>query len=114
MKKQILFSIIAILMMSMTVLAHAPKKIILTFDKATNTLKADMIHKVKDINSHYISKVTIYVNGDEVQVATFEKQAEILNEESDFILENIKSGDEIKLVAKCNKFGKKAAKIVVE
>lgn len=114
MKKQILFSIIAILMMSMTIMAHAPKKIILTFDKATSTLTADMIHKVKDINSHYISEVTIYVNGEKVKVATFKKQTEILNEVSDFKLEDIKSGDEIKLVAKCNKFGKKASKIVVE
>lgn len=114
MKKQILFSIIAILMISMTVMAHAPKKIILTFDKATSTLTADMIHKVKDVNSHYISDVTIYVNGEEVKVTTFQKQAEILNEEADFKLDGIKAGDEIKLVAKCNKFGKKAAKIVVE
>lgn len=114
MKKQILFSMIAILMISMTVMAHAPKKIILTFDKASSTLTADMVHKVKDVNAHYISEVTIYVNGEEVKVATFEKQSEILNELAEFKLENIKEGDEIKLVAKCNKFGKKAAKIMVE
>lgn len=114
MKKQILFLIISFLVLSMGSYAHAPKKIVISFDKTTSILSADIIHKVKDVNSHYISDITIYVNGNEVETATFEKQMEILNEKAEYKLEGIKAGDEIKLVAKCNKFGKKSAKITIE
>lgn len=114
MNKRILFSLLIMVVISLSSMAHAPKKIILKFNTETNTLSADIIHKVKDISSHYISDVIIYVNDVEVKKASFEKQAEKENEEAEYLLENIKVGDEIKLVAKCNKFGKKSAKLVVE
>lgn len=114
MKKQLLLLFIAIFAFGMSVMAHAPKKIILTFDKATNTLKADIQHKVKDVEDHFISDIIIYVNDKEVKTSTYEKQSEKLNEVFEIQLENVKSGDEIKLKAKCNKFGSKSSKIKVE
>lgn len=114
MRKQILFSVIAIFLFSVGVMAHAPKKITLTFDKATKTLKADILHKVKDVDGHYISDIIIYVNDQEVKTSTYEKQSEKLNEVVEFQLEDVKEGDVIKLKAKCNKFGSKSSKIKVE
>lgn len=114
MRKQLLFSIIAIFVFSLSVMAHAPKKITLTFDKASKTLKADILHKVKDVGDHYISDITIYVNGEEIKTSTYEKQSEKLNEIVEFQLEDVKEGDVIKLKAKCNKFGSKSSKITVE
>lgn len=114
MTKRILFSALAFMAISISVMAHAPKKIILEYNKETKTLSVDIIHKVKDVSTHYISDIIIYVNDIEVKTASLEKQAEKENEVAEYQLEDIKEGDEIKLVAKCNKFGKKSAKIVVE
>lgn len=114
MKKQIIFSTLAVLVFSFSVMAHAPKKIKLSFDKATNTLTADIFHKVKDVDEHYISDIIIYINGEEVKTSTYEKQSEKQNETVEITLENVKEGDEIKLKAKCNKFGSKSSKIKVE
>ena len=105
---------VIVLVMSMALMAHAPKKIVLSFDKASNTLTADILHKVKDIDKHYISDISIYVNDVEVKTATLEKQENKQSELLEYQLENIMEGDVIKLVAKCNKFGKKSAKIVIE
>ena len=100
--------------MSVSVMAHAPKKIILSFDKSNNTLSAEIMHKVKDVSTHYLATITIFVNDVEVKTATFEKQLAKENHEVSYLLENIKVGDEIKLSAKCSKFGKKSAKVIVE
>ncbi len=114
MKKQILFSMVTLLILSLSAMAHAPKKIELTFNKETKTLSADIFHKVKDVEEHYISDVIIYINDVEVQSSTYEKQANKLDEKLEFKLDNVKEGDIIKLKAKCNKFGSKSSKIVVE
>lgn len=114
MTKQILFTVLALMAISLTVLANAPKKIILNYNKETKMLSADIIHKVKEVSSHYISDVIIYVNDKEVQTVSFEQQTETKSEVIKYQLKDIKVGDEIMLVAKCNKFGKKSAKIVVE
>jgi hypothetical protein len=114
MKKQILFSFVAILFLSMSAIAHAPKKIELSFNKETKTLSADIFHKVKDVEEHFISDVIIYINDVEVQSSTYEKQANKLDEKLEFKLETVKEGDVIQLKAKCNKFGSKSSKITVE
>jgi len=114
MNKQILLSMLAILMMTVTLMAHAPKKIILSFDRTSSTLTADIFHKVKNIDKHYISNITIYVNDVEVNTTSIEKQENKLSEIFEYQLKNVKEGDVIQLVAKCNKFGKKSAKLIVE
>lgn len=114
MRKEILFTMIAGLFMSLSVMAHGPKKVNLTFDKATKTLKAEITHKVKDVKKHYISDIIIYINGDEVKTSAYDKQSDKLEEVLEFILDDVQTGDEIKLKAKCNKFGSKSSEITVE
>jgi len=114
MKKIATYFLVALLGFGLSVMAHGPKKILLSFDKDTQTLTADIQHKVKNIESHYISEVIVFVNDKEVKTVSYEKQSEKLNELVEIPLENIKEGDEIKLSAKCNKFGKKSSKLVVE
>lgn len=114
MKKQNVFMLLVALFISFGAMAHAPKKVILSFNKEKGTLEATIIHKVKDIKDHYIKEVVVYVNDIEVITKTYQVQTEKADEKVAIPLENIKEGDEIKLTAKCNKLGKKSAKITVE
>ncbi len=114
MNKRILFTILTLLIFSLGAMAHGPKKVNLSFDKANNTLTADIIHKVKNVEKHYISEITIYVNGEKVMSKTYEKQLDKAHELAEFNLADLKSGDIIKLSAKCNKFGKKSAELTIE
>lgn len=114
MNKRILFAILTVFIFSLGAMAHGPKKVKLSFDKTSSTLTADIAHKVKNVEKHYISKITIYVNGEEVKSKTYEKQTDKAHELAEFNIADLKSGDVLKLTAKCNKFGKKSAEITIE
>ncbi|NOR86251.1 MAG: hypothetical protein GQ527_01440 [Bacteroidales bacterium] len=113
MNKRILLTILTIFIFSIGAMAHGPKKIQLTFNKENHTLSADIIHKVKNIEKHYISNITIYVNGEEVLSKDYEKQLDKGHELVKFDMEQLKDGDIVKLTAKCNKFGKKSAELTI-
>jgi len=114
MKKITLIVLLLMLFISFGAIAHPPKKIKLNFNKETKMLTADIIHKVKDVDTHYISSITIYINGEEIITKAFENQSDKMDEKLEFVLDKVKSGDVIKFKAKCNKFGKKTAKYTVE
>src|SRR3989338_9244388 len=46
--------------------AHPPSDIIITFDHETKILSAVIMHKVSNPQSHYIKKVDIALNGQEI------------------------------------------------
>lgn len=104
----------AVIFISLSSIAHSPKKMKLKFDSDKKTLSVDIAHKVKDVSSHFIAKVTIFVNDIEVITETYDKQSEKLKEQLVFDMKELKSGDKIKLIAKCNKFGKKSAKLTID
>ena len=114
MNKRILFTILTVFIFSLGAMAHGPKKVNISFDKAKHTLTADIIHKVKNVEKHYISEITIFVNGEELLSKSYEKQLDKKHELAEFNLSDVKVGDIIKLTAKCNKFGKKSAELTVE
>lgn len=109
-----LLSVIFIFSLVWNVQAHAPKKVTLSFDKETGTLTADIVHKVKDVNDHYIAEITIWVNDQEVMKTDYNSQTSADDELAEFKLENIKAGDVIKLKARCNKMGSKSETLTVE
>lgn len=114
MKKQNIMMLLGALLISFGAMAHAPKKVILKFNKEKGILEAAINHKVKNTDEHYIKEVVVYVNDVEVKTQAFQEQTEKADEKVAITLENIKDGDVIKLTAKCNKLGKKSAKITVE
>jgi len=111
--KRLIF-LFAFFLIGMMVFATAPKKVELKLNKNTGVLEVTVIHKVKDVEKHYIDEIIVEVNGEQVAVKNPEKQTDVQQETIEFVVENLKPGDEIKVSAKCNQFGKKSAKLTVE
>lgn len=95
-------------------MANPPKKVTLSYDKETGKVKVVAEHKVKDVKKHYISKAFVMVNGEEVKVVEFDEQSSLTSSELFIDLPDVKSGDIVKIKAKCNKGGARAAEIKIE
>lgn len=112
MKKIAILFTFMLLVMSLT--AHPPKKITLRFDIKTQELDLKVNHSVKDMKDHFIKKITIKVNDNEVYSKSYTKQKDLKADVYRIRLENIKIGDKLELRARCNKWGKKSKKLIIK
>jgi len=102
-----------LLMVSMSLMAHPPKKIEAKYNAEKKTIQITLNHDVKDVAAHFIKTVIISVNGKEVLTKSIEKQSSLENEDITIELKDVKSGDEIVITGVCNKFGKKTMKMKI-
>ncbi len=112
MKKAI--AILGFVLMGSALVASPPKKVNLTFNKAAKELTIQAIHKTNDVNKHFIKTLKISVNGTEREVVELKKQSSLEENLYVYKMEDVKAGDVIKVVAKCNKPGSKSAELTVE
>ncbi|PKP23142.1 MAG: hypothetical protein CVU05_00645 [Bacteroidetes bacterium HGW-Bacteroidetes-21] len=112
MKRGLIF--LFVLIVSFPAFAHPPKKITLNADPNTKTLKINVVHPVKDTEAHFISKIQILLNGQEVETLNYTKQTSAAAEIVVYTLDEMKEGDKIEVVANCNKAGQKKASVVVK
>jgi len=103
-----------IALFSMATYASPPKKVTLEFNKETGELTVTIKHKVKKVEKHFIDEIILEINDEEIEVMELDKQSSIENETVIFTLKDYKKGDEIKVIAKCNQFGKKSGKLTIE
>ncbi|PLX11485.1 MAG: hypothetical protein C0594_03620, partial [Marinilabiliales bacterium] len=94
--------------------AHPAKKVEISWNKEKSELTIIAEHPVKDVKTHFIDEIVIEVNGEEVAKIEVKEQTGKEQEKLVKSLENIKSGDVIKVTTSCNKFGKKSAEITIE
>ncbi|MDP8221599.1 MAG: hypothetical protein P9X26_09645 [Candidatus Stygibacter frigidus] len=106
--------VIILLVGSALLLAHPASKVDLSFDKETSVLTVNFDHKVKDIDKHFIFEILVYLNGDQIIEQKLEKQDNLETGEVFYKIVDAKPGDEIKVSIKCNKFGKKSTKLIIE
>lgn len=112
MKKSLLLSLMVVL--GLVALAHPPKKVNITYDKETGKITVTAEHKVKDAKKHYIVKAYVMVNDEEIKVEDFTEQTNLTTAELVIDMPELKAGDVVKVKAKCNKSGARAAEIVIE
>lgn len=98
----------------LTVSAHAPKKVNVEYNTKAGKLSVAVSHPVKDVSDHYIESLVIKVNGEEVKTIDYTKQSKKESENVSVKLPGLAAGDEISVVAKCNKMGSKTGKTTVE
>jgi hypothetical protein len=72
------------------------------------------MHKVGDENKHFILDVKVEVNKKEIITQLFSKQETSDGGELIFRIPDLKLGDEVKVIAECNKIGKKSTNFTVE
>lgn len=100
-------------MVSMSLMAHPPKKIEAKYNADKKTIQVTLSHDVKDVTTHFIKTVIISVNGKEVVNKSIDKQTSLENEDITIDLKDVKAGDEIAITGVCNKFGKKTMKMKI-
>ncbi len=113
MKKSILLIGIFIIM-STFVKADPPKKVLLNYDKTSGILKISAIHKVKDVNDHFIDQIKISVNDKDFKTLEYKKQTSNASHDIEVSIPNLKTGSKIEVKARCNEFGSKKAELEVQ
>jgi desulfoferrodoxin (superoxide reductase-like protein) len=106
--------LLSMIFMVTALLAHPPGKPEISYDKNTGDLIIEFSHPVKDAAKHFIDKIWVYVNGDEVEVITYEEQTNLEGHKVVLNMPNLESGTKIKVKANCNIFGKKKGKYKIK
>ena len=94
--------------------AHPPKQVDLKYDSECRELVVEAVHPVGDVKSHYIKQVDISLNGKKVK--TIEAEEQCSEEKARFVYEigALKSGDKVKVRARCNKPGRRTVTLIIE
>ena len=105
MKRFILFLVLAIA--TQMVYSHPPKKITTDFDKNTSILKIIIEHDTPNGEKHHIDEIKIERNGQELLLQKISNQVDLKEQKAIYFISDIKQGDELKITAHCNVYGKK-------
>lgn len=89
-----------------TVYAHPPSDIIINFDPKTRILNAVIMHNVSIPSKHFIKKVDIALNGQEIITQTFNRQDNSNGQTVQYLIPNAKAGDVLSVEAYCSISGK--------
>lgn len=104
MKRPIL--VIAIVFVFAAVIgAHPPSAINVTVDLKTLTVKAEIIHKVKDARDHFIHEIAVKVNGKKLIKQDATEQINAEKQTVSYVVPGLKAGDVIAVTGDCNKIG---------
>lgn len=106
-----IFVIVAFVILMQPAFAHGPSKIKLSLDAETHVLNVEILHKVRNGEGHFIEWVKVFLNGEEIILQTIGLQPAKEGVKVLYKIPELKDGDEIKVTAKCNKIGKKSAKL---
>ncbi len=109
-----IFIIGVLFVMISNLFAHSAKDVTASFDNETKLLKVDFTHKVSDESKHFIFLVKVEVNKKEIISQLISKQETNDGGELIFRIPDLKLGDEVKVIAECNKSGKKSTTFKVE
>lgn len=115
MKKALILSAGFVLFLMVTLaFAHPPWDIKITFDPQTKILQAQIMHNVSNTRNHYIKRVDIGLNGDEVTELRFSKQDNNQYQPVTYFIPDAKEGDVISVEGYCSISGKLKKQIIVK
>ncbi len=113
MKQKIIVSLL-IAMLPLALFAHAPKKVLLEYDKDSGNLSVSISHPVKNVEDHHIESLVISVNGEEKETMEYTVQSSLEEHLAEIELPGLKAGDQVSAKATCNKVGSKTGKLEIE
>ncbi|MBA7516124.1 hypothetical protein ES705_08169 [subsurface metagenome] len=114
MKTNKLALLLLLALLPVALLAHAPKKVIVTYEKESGKLMISIQHPVKDVTDHYIESIAIKVNGEDVKTLEYTSQSSKESHDVEVEMPDLKTGSKISLKASCNKLGAKSGSITIE
>jgi hypothetical protein len=103
-----------ILLLSIAMVAHPADDIQIEYDGETYLLTLKIHHPSQDFDKHYIEKIWITVNGQRYLYQRFNSQDDSDGITLTYKIFNVERGTVITVDTKCNVFGKKTAKLVIE
>jgi len=114
MRKTLAFTLLLLFVLSLSVSAHPPGEIEMSFDLENKMLEVTIPHGSQDNAAHFIDNVDVYLN-DNLHV----EQAFLVQTDNDkmylhYMLPGAESGDTIRVSADCNRFGSGEMEITVE
>jgi len=94
--------------------AHPPTDIALKFDEETLSLTVNVSHMVGKITKHYINKIVVELNDEEIITQKFNVQSSEAKQEASYIIPGAQVGDTFSVTAYCNISGKKTKTLKIE
>ena len=85
-----------------SVYAHPPSDILITYDTAIKTLKAVITHQVSNPQNHFINKVDVSLNGQEIIEHKLSRQDNNIDQAVSYLIPDAEAGDTISVEAYCN------------
>ncbi|RCW58710.1 MULTISPECIES: hypothetical protein [Halanaerobium] len=114
MKRVLFLTIALILSLSLSVYAHPPGNIEMSFNNENNMLEVTIPHNSNDNSKHFVKNVKVYLNDSLHIEQDFIMQTNNEVQYLHYMIPGAKSGDTIRLKAECNKFGSRENEINVE
>lgn len=102
-----LFSSILLLLLSISLFAHAPSSIDITFDDSLDIIYVKVAHNVPSVTAHHIKSIKLSVNGKDLIEQKFNRQSNKEYEEAFFLYRNSPDDSIFEITAACNLFGSK-------
>ncbi|MFC1508088.1 hypothetical protein ACFL60_00185 [Candidatus Omnitrophota bacterium] len=107
MRKVILLMLSFLFVLSfMNAYAHPPSDIKIEYDAETRIVSAVIVHPVSNIEQHFIKKVDVWLNGEEVIVHKISGQDNNHDQSTKYMIPDAKTGDTITIEAYCSMSGK--------
>lgn len=106
--------ILAIMLVSMGLLAHSASTVKLRYDVKHKLLYVNFEHGVKNVAEHYISSIDVKVNNQPVISQKVLVQDKLTGGAAVFKIAGLVTGDKIMVSTECNKGGKQSGSVVVK
>ncbi len=110
--KNIIFILLVVLVTPAIMQAHPPKSVDADFDNGTKVLTVKISHFVDSPSKHFIEKIVVELNGDEIITQKLKAQNTKQGQEAQYMITDAVVGDTITITAYCSISGKK--KIVLD
>jgi hypothetical protein len=115
MKKGILFAALFICLASNGIAyAHPPKDIEISYDPAAKMLTVIIMHDTSNPLSHYIKKVDVGLNGQEIIQQMISRQDNNASQKASYFIPDVKSGDRLSAEGYCSISGKLKKELVAK
>lgn len=110
---KIIFALLVALLAPVVLQAHPPKDIMVTFDNETKELAVVISHYVDDPIRHYIDRIVVELNDEEIITQKLMMQATKAEQKVLYLVTDAAEGDKISVTAYCSIAGKKKVTIDV-
>ena len=114
MKRVLFFTVALVLSLTLSVYAHPPGDIEMSFNTENKMLEVTIPHNSNDNSDHFINNVKVYLNDNLHIEQNFIMQTDNEVQYLHYMIPGAKVGDTIRLNAECNKFGSREIELTVE